>query len=150
MSTATRAMGIQFLNIYLTFFMTANEWMHPNYHYRFRKHLFCNYAKFHKHISPIYYKPDVQSLKLYCRSSNRIFSQLVYYSRIPRTVSGFNLAYASGVAAGSSLARARFNPANIGHIVIIILAFYSAYCLCEPSEIYMIFEPFLHHFWQFI
>ena len=38
-------------------------------------YLFCIHAKFYKHISPSYYKPDAQSLKFCWRCSCWIFSQ---------------------------------------------------------------------------
>ena len=64
-----------FLNIYSTLFIAAYESMHPKYDCRICKYLFCIQATFYKHISPSYYKPDVQNLKFCCRSSNWIFSQ---------------------------------------------------------------------------
>ena len=38
--------------------MDTYEWMHPKYVCRICNYLFCIHAKFHKHISPSYYKPD--------------------------------------------------------------------------------------------
>ena len=58
------------------FFMATYEWMHPKYVCRICSYLFCIHAKFYKHISPSYYKPDAQSLKFYWRCSYWIFSQL--------------------------------------------------------------------------
>ena len=70
----TCAMETRFLNIYSTFFMATYQWMHPKYGC-ILKYLFCIHAKFYRHISPSYYKPDVQSLSLsgdvhigYCHS----------------------------------------------------------------------------------
>ena len=57
------------------FFMATCEWLHPKYVCRICNHLFCIHAKFYKHISPSYYKPDAQSLKFYWRCSYWIFSQ---------------------------------------------------------------------------
>ena len=57
------------------FFMATYEWMHPKYVCRICNYLFCNHAKFYKHISPSYYKPDAQSLKFYWRCLYWIFSQ---------------------------------------------------------------------------
>ena len=42
---------------------------------RICNYLFCIHAKFYKHISPSYYKPDAQSLKFYWRCSYWILSQ---------------------------------------------------------------------------
>ena len=56
------------------FFMATYEWMHPKYGCRICKYLFCIHAKFYKHISPSYYKPDVQSLIFCWRCSYWIFS----------------------------------------------------------------------------
>ena len=55
------------------FFMATYEWMHPKYVCRICNYLFCIHAKFYKHISPSYYKPDAQSLKFYWRCSYWIF-----------------------------------------------------------------------------
>ena len=57
------------------FFMATYEWMHPNYVCRICNYLFCIHAKFCKHISPSYYKPDAQSLEFCWRCSYWIFSQ---------------------------------------------------------------------------
>ena len=57
------------------FFMATYEWMHPKYVCRICNYLFCIHAKFYKHISPSYYKPDGQSLKFYWRCSYWISSQ---------------------------------------------------------------------------
>ena len=57
------------------FFMATYEWMHPKYDCRICKYLFCIHARFYKHISPSYYKPDVQSLKFCWRCLSWIFSQ---------------------------------------------------------------------------
>ena len=57
------------------FFMATYEWMHPKYVCRTCNYLFCIHAKFYKHISPSYCKPDAQSLKFYWRCSYWIFSQ---------------------------------------------------------------------------
>ena len=57
------------------FFMATYEWMHPKYVCRICNYLFCIHAKFYKHISPSYYKPDAQSLKFCWRCSYWIFSQ---------------------------------------------------------------------------
>ena len=51
------------------FFMATYEWMHPKYVCRICNYLFCIHAKFYKHISPSYYKPDAQSMKFYWRCS---------------------------------------------------------------------------------
>ena len=58
------------------FFMATYECMHSKYGCRVCKYLFCIHAKLYKHISPNYYKPDVQSLKFCWRCSYWIFSQL--------------------------------------------------------------------------
>ena len=44
-------------------FMATYELMRPKYGGRICNYLFCIHAKFYKHISPSYYKPDVQSRK---------------------------------------------------------------------------------------
>ena len=75
MNTVTCAMETWFLNIYSTFFMAIYEWMHPKYVCRTCNYLFCIHAKFYKHISPSYYKPDAQSLKFYWRCSYWIITQ---------------------------------------------------------------------------
>ena len=75
MNTVTCAMETWFLNIYSTFFMATYEWMHPKHVCRICNYLFCIHAKFYKHISPSYYKPDAQSLKFCWRCSYWIFSQ---------------------------------------------------------------------------
>ena len=87
------------------FFMATYEWMHPKYVCRICNYLFCIHAKLYKHISPSYYKPDAQSLLemfiLDCFT--------VQYSRIPQPLGSLN-------------------SATIGHIAIILFAFYSEYC----------------------
>ena len=57
------------------FFMATYKWPHPKYVCRICNYFFCIHAKFYKHISPSYYKPDAQSLKFYWRCSYWIFSQ---------------------------------------------------------------------------
>ena len=57
------------------FFMATHELMHPKYGCRICNYLFCIHAKFYKHISHSYYKPDVQSLKFCWRCSHWRFSQ---------------------------------------------------------------------------
>ena len=57
------------------FFMATYEWMHPKYVCRICNYLFRIHAKFYKHISPSYFKPDAQSLKFCWRCSYWIFSQ---------------------------------------------------------------------------
>ena len=71
----TCVMDTRFLRIYSTFFMPANEWMYPIYDRRICKYLFCIHAKFDKHTSSTYYKPDAQSLKFCCKYQYGIFSQ---------------------------------------------------------------------------
>ena len=78
MNTVACAMETSFLNVYSTFFMAADEWTHPKCNFRICKHLFYIYAKFYKHISPSHYKPDIQSLKLCCRSSNGFSHSLMF------------------------------------------------------------------------
>ena len=56
-------------------FMATYELMHPKYGCRICNYLFCIHAKFYKHISHSYYKPDVQSLKFCWRCSYWRFSQ---------------------------------------------------------------------------
>ena len=61
----------EYMYIY-NFFMATYEW---KYGCRICKYLFCIHAKFYKHISPSYYKPDAQSLKFCWRCSYWIFSK---------------------------------------------------------------------------
>ena len=89
------------------FFMATYEWMHPKYVCRICNYLFCIHAKFYKHISPSYYKPDAQIWN-FTRDVHIGFST-VQYSKIPQPLG-------------------RLNSATIGHIAIILFAFYSEYC----------------------
>ena len=57
------------------FLMATYEWMHSKYVCRICNYLFCIHAKFYKHISPSYFKPDAQSLKFCWRCSYWSFSQ---------------------------------------------------------------------------
>ena len=119
MNIVTCAIETRFLNIYSTFFIAANELMLPKYDYSICKHLFCIHAKFYKHISPIHYKLDIQSLKFCCKCSYWFFSQFIIQGNHPQL------------------------KVDIDHIAKILFAFYSEYCSCENlSEKVMIFELF--------
>ena len=88
--------------------MATYEWMHTKYVGRICNYLFCIHAKFYKHISPSYYKPDAQKSEILLEMFILDFFT-IQYSRIPQPVG-------------------RLNSATIGRIATILFAFYSEYC----------------------
>ena len=122
-NTVTCAMETRFMNLYSTFFVAADKWMHPKYHCGICKYLICIYAKFYNHISPNYYKPDVPSMKLCCRSSDWIFS----WSRI------------SGTANCRWIQLSQYWSYCYNFVCILLWILF----IWKPSEILMIFELFL-------
>ena len=101
----------------------ANEWVHPKYVCRICNYLFCIHAKFYKHISPSYFKPDAKSLKFCWRCSYWIIHSSVFKDST-------NFRYTELTHYWSY----RYNSFSI--LLWILL-------MWKPSKILMIFELFL-------
>ena len=120
MSTVTYVMETRFLNIYSTFLMVPNEWMHPKYDCRICSVSMPNFT-------------NIQALV--------IINQM---SKVWNFTADFQTGFSHSLVFKDTANWSRFNSANNGHIAIICFCILLWILLMwKLSEIFMIFKLFL-------